>query len=199
MNRLPSFNFDLLKSKVVLIVTSTVIILLIVWWFAWMTPEASKLTTVQQQVSADQTTVTQLNLELASLKAEQKLVLKELPYLEKVTTAIPPTEDPPDIVDSLNTLANKTGCDLLSVTPADSPSPSGVPGLSVVSVSFSVSGTHSHVFAFLRGFYAMKRLMTISTVGLSPAGGSPNILAVGDGQQYNLSVNADAYTTYVLP
>jgi len=43
----------------------------------------------------------------------------ELPYLKMVTTAIPPTEDPPGIVDSLNTLANKTDCNLLSVTPAN--------------------------------------------------------------------------------
>ena len=80
--------------------------------------------------------MTQLNLELASLKAEKKLVLKELPYLKKVTAAIPPTEDPPGIVDSLNTLANKTGCDLLSVTPADTPSASGVTGLSDISCLF---------------------------------------------------------------
>ena len=36
-----------------------------------------------------------------------------------MTTAIPPTEDPPGIVDSLNNLANKTGCNLLTVTPSD--------------------------------------------------------------------------------
>ena len=61
MNRLQGLNFDLLKSKVVIIVTGVLIVLLIVWWFAWMTPEANKLTTVQQQVTADQTTLTQLN------------------------------------------------------------------------------------------------------------------------------------------
>jgi hypothetical protein len=109
MNRLQGINFDLLKSKVVLITTGIVIVLLLVWWFAWMTPEASKLATVQQQITADNTTATQLNMELILLKAEKKLVLRELPYLKKVTTAIPPTEDPPGIVDSLNTLANKTG------------------------------------------------------------------------------------------
>lgn len=199
MNRLPDINFGLLKSKVVLIVTGCVIVLLIVWWFAWMTPEASKLTTVQQQVTSDQTTVTQLNLELASLKAEKKLVLSELPYLKKVTTAIPPTEDPPGIVDSLNNLANTTGCDLLTVTPADTPSPSGAAGLSVITVSFSISGTHSHVFAFLTNFYSMKRLMTINNLDLSPSGGTPNILSVGDGQQYSMTVSAEAYTTYVTP
>ena len=41
----------------------------------------------------------------------------------------------------------------------------------------------------------MKRLMTINSVSLSPGGTSVNILAVGDGQPYSLSVNAVAYTT----
>jgi Tfp pilus assembly protein PilO len=195
MNRLQGINFGLLKSKVVLIVTGVVIVLLIVWWFAWMTPEASKLTTVQAQVTADNTTMTQLNLELIALRAERKLVLKELPYLKKVTTAIPPTEDPPGIVDSLNTLANKTGCDLLSVTPANFPSPSGVVGLSVIAVTFSISGLHKNVFTFLTDFYTMKRLMTISSVGFAAGGTSPNILAVNDGQPYSLTVSATAYTT----
>lgn len=53
--------------------------------------------------------------------------------------------------------------------------------------------------SFLNGFYSMKRLMTISTLSLSPSGTGPNILAAGDGQQYSMSVTADAYTTYVTP
>jgi Tfp pilus assembly protein PilO len=195
MNRLQGINFDMLKSKVVLITTGIVIVLFIVWWFAWMTPEASKLATVQQQIMADNTTATQLNMELILLKAERKLVLRELPYLKKVTVAIPPTEDPPGIVDSLNTLANKTGCDLLSVTPSNFPSPSSVTGLSVIPVTFSVTGVHKNLFAFLKNFYAMTRLMTIDSVSLAPGGTTPNILAVGDGQPYSMSVSATAYTT----
>ena len=195
MNRLQGINFDLLKSKVVLITTGIVIVLLIVWWFAWMTPEASKLATVQQQITADNTTATQLNMELILLKAEKKLVLRELPYLKKVTTAIPPAEDPPGIVDSLNTLANKTGCDLLSVTPSNVPSPSSVTGLSLIGVSFSVTGVHKNLFAFLKDFYSMTRLMTINNVSFAPGGTTPNILAVGDGQPYSMSVSATAYTT----
>lgn len=199
MNRLQSINLDLFKSKVVLIVTAAVIVLLIVWWFAWMTPEGTKLTSVQQQQTTDQSTVFQLNVELASLKAEKKLVLAELPYLKKVTTAIPPTEDPPGIVDALNTLANQTSCDLLSVVPSDVPQSIGVPGLSIIPVSFSVTGTHANVFAFLKNFYTLSRLMTITSVSLASESATPNILAVGDGQKYTLTVSADAYTTYALP
>ena len=199
MSRFRGISLDLFKSKVVLLVTLGVIVLLIVWWFAWMAPEANKLASVNQQVSMDQTRVNELTAELAALKAEKKLVLKELPYLKKVTTAIPPTEDPPGIVDSLNTLANQTSCDLLAVTPADTPSPSGTPGLSVISVSVSVSGIHGNLFSFLRNFYKMKRLMTIGSVSLSPSSSAANILAGGDGQQYTMTLTADAYTTYVTP
>ena len=60
MNRLGRVNLDLLKSKIVLMVTGGVVVLLIVWWFAWMTPESNKLNTVQQQITADQGTVSQL-------------------------------------------------------------------------------------------------------------------------------------------
>jgi Tfp pilus assembly protein PilO len=199
MNRLGSINLDLLKSKVVLIVTGAVIVLLLVWWFAWMTPESNKLTTVNAQVAADNSTYQQLNAKLIGLRAEKKLVLSELPYLKKVSSAIPDTEDAPGIVDSLNSLANKTGCDLLSVTPSDTPSPSGTAGLQVVAVTFSVSGIHSNVMSFLSGFYSMKRLMTISTLSLAPTATNANILATGDGQKYTVSVTADAYTTYETP
>ncbi|MGA2527562.1 MAG: type 4a pilus biogenesis protein PilO [Acidimicrobiales bacterium] len=199
MSGLRAINLDLLKSKVVLIITGSVILLLIIWWFAWMTPESNKLATVNSQIAADQTTVSQLNAELTSLKAERKLVLKELPFLKKVTTAIPPTEDPPGIVDSLNTLANQTGCNLSSVTPADSPTPSGTPGLSNISVTFALSGTHSDVFSFLNRFYKMKRLMTIDSVSLAPTSTAANILAAGDGQPYSMALTATAYTTYVAP
>jgi Tfp pilus assembly protein PilO len=164
-----------------------------------MTPEANKLSTVQQQVTADQASVSQLNLQLLTLKAEQRLVLKEIPYLKKVTSAIPPTEDPPGIVDSLNNLANQTGCDLLSVTPDDTPAPTSTPGLSTIGVAFSVSGSHKDVFAFLSGFYTMKRLMTIDTVSLTSSSATVNVLAAGDGQQYSMNVGAVAYTTYVTP
>jgi Tfp pilus assembly protein PilO len=199
MNRLRSVNLDLLKSKVVLIATGTVIVLLIVWWFAWMSPEGTKLTSVQQQVTSDQSMVTQLNAELRALQAEKQLVLQELPYLKKVTTAIPPTVDPPGIVDQLYTLAVKTGCKLGSVSTTNTTTPSATAGLATIPVSFTVSGAHRSIFTFLTDFYTLQRLITINTVSLSPAGTSPNILAIGDGQQYTMTVTAQAYTTLVAP
>ncbi|MGD1012388.1 MAG: type 4a pilus biogenesis protein PilO [Acidimicrobiales bacterium] len=199
MNRLRHFNFEVLKSKALLITTGCVIVLLVVWWFAWMTPESNKLSTVQNQVTLDQGMVTQLNLQLAGLKADKAYVQRELPFLKKVTTAIPPTPDPPGIVDSLNTLATKTGCTLLSVTPADAPSATTIGGLYSISTSISITGSHKAVFAFLSGFYSMPRLMTITSVALSSTVTTPNILAVNDGQAYSMSIDAMAYTTYAAP
>jgi Tfp pilus assembly protein PilO len=199
MNRLRNFNFTTLKSKVILITVGGVIVLILVWWFAWMTPENNKLSAVQAQVTSDQAMVTQLNLKLIGLKADKQYVLKELPYLKKVTTAIPPTMDPPGIVDSVDTLANKTSCTLTSITPSFTAAASTVPGVSAIDVTFTVSGSHRDVFAFLSGFYSMKRLMTVNNIGLAPTGASPNILNLGDGHTYGLTVSAQAYTTFVTP
>src|SRR5271165_2399549 len=198
MNRLRSVNLDLLKSKTVLIVAGGVIVLLIVWWFAWMAPEGNKLASVQAQAASDQVTVNQLNAELAALKVERALVIRELPYLKKVTTAIPPVMDPPGIVDQLDALALTTHCKLLSVTPSDAVTPSGVVGLSIIPVTFGVQGTHREVFLFQNGIYTLKRLMTINTISLA-SGNNPNILAVNDGQGYTMTISANAYTTYVAP
>ena len=81
------------------------------------------------------------------------------------------------------------------MTPANFPSPSGTAGLSVISVTFSVTGSHKNIFAFLKNFYSMTRLMTIGNVSLAPGGTTPNILDVSDNQPYSMSVNATAYTT----
>ena len=199
MNRLRGANFDLLKSKVVLIVTASVVVLLLVWYFAWMSPEGSKLTSVQTQVTTDTSMVAELNAELLELQAEKKLVLQELPYLKKVTTAIPPTPDQAGIVVQLSNLADDTGCKLGSVSPADSTAPSTTTGLSTIPVSFTLTGPHRAVFRYLTDFYTLKRLMTIQTVSLSPEGANANILNTGDGQQYSVAVSATAYTTYVTP
>ena len=77
-------------------------------------------------------------------------------------------------------------------------SPSGVAGLSDISVSFAFSGTHKSVFRVLEGLLqhgtpydhqhdqSWARLAPIRTC-----------LAVNDGQQYSMEVSAVAYTTYV--
>jgi type IV pilus assembly protein PilO len=199
MNRLRNFNLDLLKSKVILATIGGVVVLLLVWWFAWMTPEASKLSTVQAQEQTYTNTRAELRLELATLKSDKAHVLREIPYLKKIEAAIPSAEDPPGIVDSLNSLARKTDCDLLSVTPADTPTASSIKGLEAISVSISVSGSHRNIFTFLEDFYSMKRLMTINSISLTPGGSSTNIFALNDGAQYSLSLSAEAYTTYATP
>ena len=149
-------------------------------------------------MTTDNAMVSQLNLELAALKAEKKLVLKELPYLKKVTARSRRPRIRP-ISSMSSTPSPKTQCTLGTVTPADTPSASGVTGLSLIPVSFTLTGTHKNVFLFLNDFYALTRLMTINTVSLAATSSAPNILAVGDGQAYSLAVTADAYTTEAPP
>lgn len=197
MNRFGQVNFSRLRSPVTIGVIAGVIVLLIVWWFAWMTPEASKLTTVNQQASQLSATTQQLNIQIAALERESATVQKELPFLAKFATAVPPTADPGGLTNAFFALSIKTKVTLLSVTDNTVSPPAAAGALGTVPVAVAISGTHANVFAFLQGIYTMARLVIINSVGLSPSGGvgGPNILATHDGQVYSASISGTAFTT----
>lgn len=206
LKRLKGLSLDQVKSPIILGVIGGLIVLLLVWWFAWMAPEQHKLSSVRAQQSADQTTVAQLQAEIAQLQAEAAQVQKSLPYLKKAVTAIPPAPDPGGIVNEIDGLANKTHVTFSSITdntvvpPAATATTTGTPtttGVSTIPIQFTISGSHKAVFAFMEGFYSLPRLMTISSVALTPGGTNPNILAVNDGQTYTAAFSGTAYTTYV--
>jgi Tfp pilus assembly protein PilO len=201
MNRLKSINFDIFKSRTLLLTVGGLVVLLLIWWFAWMSPESSKLNTVNAQAAQLQTTLNSLNQQIAQLEHESATLKKELPLLKRFTVAVPTTSDAPSIVTDLHNLAKSVPkLNLLSVTDNTVVAPTTPGGLYVEPVSFSVSGPHSSVATFLTDFYnfsKMPRLMTIDTLSLQP-GGSPsgiNINNDSDGQTYSVAIAASAYST----
>lgn len=201
-NRLNSLNLGALRSPVILGVVGGMIVLIIIWWLAWMSPEASKLDTVKAQETSLQAQVVTLNQQITLLKAESKLVQRELPYLSRFQTAIPPTPDIGGLVLQIDQLANKTGVNMTSISDNVVVASTVPGGLSTIPVSFTVSGNHKQVFTFLTDFYSLPRLITIQSLTLSPgaaSGTTPNINNVGDGASYGLTVAGTGYTTGAPP
>lgn len=193
-NRLNNLDLGRFRSPIVLGVIGGLILLLLIWWFAWMSPEANKLTTVQAQQTQLNQQVEQLQAKITQLQQESAQVQKELPYLVRYTAAAPPTPEQGLIVNQILALSKRTGVDLSSISDNTVSPPAVAGGLSTIPVDLVVSGNHSQVLNFLNGFYQLPRLMTISTLALDASGGSPNILDVNDGASYSLTMAATAYT-----
>lgn len=197
-NRLNSLDLGRFRSPVTLGVIGGIIILLLVWWFALMVPASNKLDSVNAQQAQLQSQVSTLNAKITQLQQESAQVKKELPYLARFQAAVPAEPNQGDIVVQINGLANKTGVNMSTISDnlVVGSTPPG--GLSTIPVNLAVTGTHQQVFNFLSGFYKLPRLMTISSIVLSPGttgGGTANINKVNDGASYGLTMTATAYTS----
>ena len=116
MNRLQSINLDIVKRPVVLISVAAVIVLAGVWWFAWMSPQGTKLSTINTNVQLLTTKDQQLLQTLKVVEHESTLESKYAGYLTTFSDAVPPTPDAPQLTTQLAALANATHVTLQSLS-----------------------------------------------------------------------------------
>ncbi|HTX00716.1 MAG TPA: hypothetical protein VMD59_18190 [Acidimicrobiales bacterium] len=194
MNRLQAALRDNLR---IVITIAALIVLLIVWQFGWMSPEAGKINADHAAAATDQTTLDGLRLELAELVRESHEVQRELPYLKRFPTEIPPAPQYGVLVDEIQALEEATNVDVnpLSVSKV----PPAASGITAIPVSIQVSGGHDQLIQFLDGLtgtgrHRIKRLVTVQSFDLQGPG--PNVLSSSEAQ-YSASIAATAYTTAV--
>ena len=101
MKRLQSLRLESLKRPPILISLVAVIVLLAVWYLGWMSPEAAKLTTINQQEQSLTTRLQTLQLQLQSDKANSVLVKRDGRDLAIFAAAVPPVAEAGPLTTSL--------------------------------------------------------------------------------------------------
>lgn len=193
-----NLNLEWVKRPAVFGTVLATIVIALVWWMAWMSPEASKLNSVESQQTSAQGQISLLQTQITSLKAQSVQLTKELPYLKFFQSQIPPLPLQGELTSQLYqlSLSTKTFISSLSdnsVAPATTTSA----GYSTMPISIQLSGSHNGVVAFLQGLYHLQRLITIQQISLTPPSQQPNLNANGNAPGFAASITATAYTTYV--
>jgi type IV pilus assembly protein PilO len=191
-----SLSLDLLKRPLVYGTLIGVVLIALVWWFAWMTPEANKLASANSQVQSDQSQISSLNTQIAALKVEDQQLPHLVHYLAFFSLAIPPLPESGDLTTELYDLSLSTKTVMNTLT--DVATINTGKGYSTIPVQISLSGNHNSVLAFLKGIYALPRLVTIQSINLSPPGGQ-NLNQPSTASGFTANISATAYTTYVPP
>jgi type IV pilus assembly protein PilO len=189
-------NIDLLKRPAIFGTIIGVLVIALIWWFAWMSPEANKLANVNSQATLAQTQITQLTATVASLKEQSALLPSEVPYLAHFEVAIPNLPESGVLTSQLAQLAHTTGSTISSLSDA-TVVPSGA--YSVIPVSIVIGGTHNGIEQFIKDIYTMPRLLTISSISLTPPGTQPDLNKSSNAPGFSATISADAYTTFIPP
>jgi Tfp pilus assembly protein PilO len=193
-----SLNLEWIKRPAVFGTIIGVIVIALVWWLAWMSPEASKLSSVEAKQTQAQGQISALQTEIGSLKAQSTELTKELPYLNFFQSQIPPLPLQGQLTAQLYQLSLQTHTFISALSDnAVSPATTTSAGYSTMPISIQLSGSHNGVSAFLQGLYHLQRLVTVQQVSLTPPVQQPNLNSNANAPGFSAAITATAYTTYV--
>lgn len=156
-----------LKNRTMMLVIGGALVLLLIWFVAYFSPSGKQLGTINSQAQAAETQQSQLNLQLARLKAYSKQAGALVQLSDRLGSALPATTDIYNYITELSNAGSATGIKILSVSPG-SAAASGK--ISVASVGLTTSGTYDQTLAFIKALYALPRLTIITSLDISGGG-----------------------------
>ncbi|MGH9304505.1 MAG: hypothetical protein ACRDZ5_08850, partial [Acidimicrobiales bacterium] len=160
MKRLSDLNLDVLRQRVVLVSVVAVLVIALIWWFAWMSPQGSKLSSVNAQASTKQQQLTALQSVLAQSQHDAVLAKKEHKYMAEFTAAVPTQPEAGPLTTQLFNLSRAAGVTMTSLSDDTTAAPAAKSVLSTIPLAISIKGPHNHCISFLKGLYRVPRLIT---------------------------------------
>ncbi|MGA8725841.1 MAG: hypothetical protein WB565_12415 [Acidimicrobiales bacterium] len=185
-----------------LIIAGAALVALLLIWAVLVSPQNSKLTSLQSQESQLQGKQAQLNSKLATLRSEKQNLTSSCADLQKIATEIPTVQSPTDIdaeessfESQFNGLAASSGVSLAQFsgfapaasatgTAAAAPATSATAGsaaggatastgVTAVPTTLTVSGNYGQMMAFINGLDTFPRLFVIQRFVLAYGAATP--------------------------
>lgn len=163
-------------------------------WLALVSPQRHRADAAQQQVQSVQTQLQQIAA-VTTPVAPKRPVIKTA-GLYQLAHAMPPTEDEPDLLLTLDQLAAAAGVKVTALSPT---TPSQQQGYTVLPVTLTLTGTYSSITSFLQrlrtlvsvrhgALLASGRLFSVTQIAITPANTGHRLTAT-------MTVNAYVFGT----
>jgi Tfp pilus assembly protein PilO len=168
-----------------LLIAAVGFIVALLVWAVLVSPENSKLSSLQGQETQLETQATGLQAKLASLKTEQQKLSSSCADLQKIATQIPSVQSPTDIdaeessfESQFNALTASSGVSLTqfsgftpatstTATTTSSSASTSSGGVVPVPTTLTVKGDYGQMTSFINGLDSFPRLFVIQSFALS--------------------------------
>jgi Tfp pilus assembly protein PilO len=183
------------EYRMPLLIGAGALVVALLLWAILISPQTSKLSTLQTEETQLQEQQTALQVKLTALKTEKQNLTKSCADLEKISTQIPSVQSPTDVdaeessfESQFNGLAASSGVTLSQFSgfaPASgttaAPTTSGTAqtpaGVVAVPTTLTVTGNYGQMTSFVKGLDSFPRLFVIQTFDL--ATGAPSSSTTG--------------------
>jgi Tfp pilus assembly protein PilO len=171
--------------RIPLMIAAGSLVVALLLWAVLVSPQKSKLSSLQAQQTQLQGQQTQLQAKLSSLKSEQQKLSSSCADLQKIATQIPSVQSPTDVdaeessfESQFNALTASSGVTLTQfsgfapattaqATPATGSTSSTPTGVVAVPTTLAVTGNYGQVLNFINQLDTFPRLFVIQTFNLT--------------------------------
>ncbi|MGD0314084.1 MAG: hypothetical protein ABSC90_16660 [Acidimicrobiales bacterium] len=172
--------------RIPLMIAGGSLVVALLLWAVLVSPQKSKLSSLQTQETQLQSQQTQLQVKLSSLKSEQQKLSSSCADLQKIATQIPSVQSPTDVdaeessfESQFNALTATSGVTLsqfsgfapattAEATPATpTAGASTTPGVVAVPTTLAVTGNYGQVLNFINELDSFPRLFVIQNFDLT--------------------------------
>ena len=171
------------EYRMPLLIAGGAFVIAIILWLALISPQNSKLSSLQDQTTQLQTQEATLQARLTALQSEGQKLSSNCADLQKISTQIPSVQTPTDIdaeessfESQFNDLAGTSGVTLAQFSgfaPASSTastskkSVTGTAGVTAVPTTLTVQGNYGQIELFINGLDKFPRLFVIQKFELA--------------------------------
>ncbi|HUR48440.1 MAG TPA: type 4a pilus biogenesis protein PilO [Acidimicrobiales bacterium] len=143
------------------------VVLLLLWYFLLWSPRQAEIKAAQDRTAAAETQASSLEAEIQRLQEAQRDEPLKQARRAELQAAAPDDPALGQFILDVNAAAGASGIDFMTIS-QEPPAASESGGLSVITLSFSISGGYFQVLDFMNRLTDMPRLVVIDSVNLTP-------------------------------
>lgn len=153
------------RTRIILSVLA-VVVLLVAFFFLFIRPRQQELTTVREDIEAEEARTVQLQTELARLQELQANAPELDAELARIRGFVPKDDEVPNFIFLVQDAANAAGVDFVQITPElPKPPPEGA-ALAEIRTTIGAGGGYFAIQDFIRRLHALDRAVRIDSISL---------------------------------
>ena len=154
------------RTRIILSVLA-VLVVLVAFFFLFIRPRQQELTTVRDDIEAEEARTTQLEAELARLQDLQANAPELEAELAKFRGFVPKDDEVPNFIFLVQDAANAAGVDFVQITPELPKQPPEGAALAEIRAQIGAGGGYFAIQDFIRRLYALDRAVRIDNLSLA--------------------------------
>ena len=175
-----------LNGPIIAALASAAVALLVL--FALVVPKATQVKAKDRDLESAREQASTLRLQVHELQSLAKTAPQTRAKLATLNAEVPPTADLPGLIRLLNTAAEESGVDFMSMSPG-TPEAASTGTASVIPVQMSLSGSFFALDQYLLKLEGLPRASKVLSVGVTPITGNTGASGL------QMTLVADFFTT----